>query len=130
MQEELTKVGKKLRKSNVSVDVVSFGECAEANKEALEAFVAAVNKDSNSNFVEAPMGSNLCDFLLSSPIVSQGDAGGGGGGGEGAEGGAGAAPLLLCKCMVASFCPQSCILTPCHHALMVDKECRLASKFA
>jgi hypothetical protein len=98
MQDTLTKVGKKLRKSNVSVDVVSFGDCAEANKEKLEAFIAAVNKDANSHYVEAPAGSNLCDFLLSSPIVSQG----GGGEGEGGEGGEGAGELLclllFCLC--------------------------------
>lgn len=85
-QELLVKVGKKLKKNNVSVDVVSFGACADDNREALEAFVAAVNKDQNSHFVEAPLGTNLCDFLLSSPVVSQ--AGAGGGGGEGGEGAA------------------------------------------
>lgn len=85
MQAVLEKVGKKLKKNNVSVDVVAFGDCAESNREKLEAFVAAVNKDSNSNYVEAPMGSNLCDFLLSSPIVSQAYGGGG-------DAGAGAAP--------------------------------------
>lgn len=84
----LEKVGKKLKKNNVSVDVVSFGDCAEVNKEKLEAFVAAVTKDESSHYVEVPLGSNLSDFLLGSPVVSQayGDAGGGGGGG-----GAGAA---------------------------------------
>lgn len=77
------KVGKKLKKNNVSVDVVSFGASAEENKDKLEAFVAAVNKDANSHFVEVPTGSNLADFLLSSPVVSQasaGEAGGGAGG--------------------------------------------------
>ena len=84
-------MGKKLKKNNVSVDVVSFGACADENREALEAFVAAVNKDQNSHFVEAPLGTNLCDYLLSSPVVSQGNAGGGGGeGGEGAPAGAAA----------------------------------------
>jgi hypothetical protein len=80
----LIKIGKKLKKNNVSIDIVSFGDCAEANKERLEAFVAAVNKDSNSHFVEAPMGSNLCDFLLSTPVISQAGMDGGGGSGGGA----------------------------------------------
>lgn len=79
----MEKVGKKLKKNNVSVDVVSFGDCAEENREKLEAFVAAVNKDNNSNYVEAPMGSNLSDHLLSSPIVSQAYGGGDGGTGAG-----------------------------------------------
>ena len=90
VQAVLTKVGKVLRKSNVSVDVVSFGECAESNKEVLEAFVAAVNKDSNSHFVEAPPGANLSDFLLSTPVISQGGGDGGGGG----EGGGALPPVL------------------------------------
>lgn len=83
MQELLVKVGKKLKKNNVSVDVVSFGASAEENKEKLEALVAAVNKDENSHFVEVPAGSNLADFLLSSPVVSQvsaGETSGGAGG--------------------------------------------------
>jgi 26S proteasome regulatory subunit N10 len=83
VQELLVKVGKKLKKNNVSVDVVSFGASAEENKEKLEALVAAVNKDENSHFVEVPAGSNLADFLLSSPVVSQvsaGETSGGAGG--------------------------------------------------
>lgn len=91
----LEKVGKKLKKNNVSVDVVSFGDCAEENKEKLEAFVAAVIKDDSSHYVEVPMGSNLSDFLLGSPIVSQayGDAGGGA---AGAGAGAAAGKILSC----------------------------------
>lgn len=91
MQEMLEKVGKKLKKNNVSVDVISFGDCAEENKEKLEAFVAAVTKDESSHYVEVPLGSNLSDFLLGSPVVSHGyaDSGGaGGGGGAGAAAGA------------------------------------------
>lgn len=87
----LEKVGKKLKKNNVSVDVISFGDCAEENKEKLEAFVAAVTKDDSSHYVEVPLGSNLSDFLLGSPVVSQayGDAGGAAAG-AGAGGAAGA----------------------------------------
>jgi 26S proteasome regulatory subunit N10 len=92
LQAVLEKVGKKLKKNNVSVDVVSFGDCAEGNREKLEAFVASVNKDNNSHFVEAPLGSNLCDFLLSSPILSQGGYGGG------EEGGGGAGGVYNSKC--------------------------------
>jgi hypothetical protein len=103
VQAVLEKVGKKLKKNNVSVDVVAFGDCAEANREKLEAFVAAVNKDSNSNYVEAPMGSNLCDFLLSSPIVSQAYGGGG-------DAGGGAAPAAGVSSSLHHFGSQ---LVPC-----------------
>lgn len=38
----LVQLGKKLKKNNISVDIISFGEEA-MNKEKLEAFIAAVN---------------------------------------------------------------------------------------
>jgi hypothetical protein len=43
---ELTKTGKALKKNNVAVDIVNFGD-AEVNSEKLEAFIEAVNKDGN-----------------------------------------------------------------------------------
>jgi hypothetical protein len=83
---ELISVGKKLRKCNVAVDVVSFGDVDE-NAEKLEAFMGAVNKNNNSNLVTVPPGANLADVLLSTPIFMDEDAGGGkrlrGGGGGG-----------------------------------------------
>ncbi len=75
---ELTSVGKKLRKCNVAVDVVSFGD-VEENAEKLEAFMTAVNKNNNSNLVTVPPGANLADVLLSTPIFVDEDAGGGSG---------------------------------------------------
>ena len=64
---ELVSVGKKLRKCNVAVDVVSFGD-VERNAEKLEAFMQAVNKSNNSHLVTVPPGANLADVLLSTPI--------------------------------------------------------------
>jgi 26S proteasome regulatory subunit N10 len=75
---ELVSVGKKLRKCNVAVDVVSFGDVDE-NAEKLEAFMGAVNKNNNSNLVTVPPGANLADVLLSTPIVMDEDSGGGSG---------------------------------------------------
>lgn len=76
---ELTTVGKKLRKCNVAVDVVSFGDIDE-NAEKLEAFMSAVNKNNNSNLVTVPPGANLADVLLSTPIFMDEDSGAGGSG--------------------------------------------------
>ncbi len=45
-KEELISMGKKLKKNNVAVDLVNFGEEAE-NTEKLEAFVNAVNNKEN-----------------------------------------------------------------------------------
>ena len=75
---ELVSVGKKLRKCNVAVDVVSFGDVDE-NAEKLEAFMGAVNKNNNSNLVTVPPGSNLADVLLSTPIFMDENSGGGSG---------------------------------------------------
>lgn len=79
------KIGKKLKKNNVAVDIVSFG-CDEENREKLEAFHGAVNSSNNSNFVTVPPGPVLADVLISSPIFLQ-DGGGSGFGGGGGEGG-------------------------------------------
>ncbi|KAJ1566080.1 hypothetical protein HK096_002519 [Nowakowskiella sp. JEL0078] len=85
-EKSLVKIAKKLKKNNVSVDIVNFGEEAE-NTEKLEAFIAAVNSSDNSHLVTIPPGPHiLSDVLLSSPIVAGEDgappgfaAGGGGG---------------------------------------------------
>ncbi len=61
------KVGKKLKKNNVAVDIVSFGS-EEANAEKLEAFVQAVNSGENSHLVTVPAGTILADMLFGSPI--------------------------------------------------------------
>jgi 26S proteasome regulatory subunit N10 len=44
--DSLVKVGKKLKKNNVAVDVVSFGE-VDDNMEKLNAFIDAVNSSDN-----------------------------------------------------------------------------------
>jgi 26S proteasome regulatory subunit N10 len=87
----LVKLGKKLKKNSVAMDIINFGEEAE-NAAKLEALLNAVNSDDNSHLVTVPPGPHvLSDILLSSPIV-QGEDGtgaamGGGGGGAGGEGG-------------------------------------------
>ncbi|TPX46042.1 hypothetical protein SeMB42_g01300 [Synchytrium endobioticum] len=68
----LVKLGKKLKKNNVAVDIVNFGEQAE-NTAKLEAFIAAINSGDNSHLVTIPPGPHiLSDILITSPIV-QGD---------------------------------------------------------
>jgi 26S proteasome regulatory subunit N10 len=85
----LVKLGKKLKKNSVAVDIVNFGEEAE-NTQKLEALLNAVNSDDNSHLVTVPPGPHvLSDILLSSPIVQGEDGGGGGGGGMPTGGGGG-----------------------------------------
>ena len=83
-QKELVKLGKKLKKNDVAVDVINFGETTE-NQEKLEAFIGAVNKNENSNLLTVPPGPHiLSDIIISSSICNAGDGGGGDSGGGGA----------------------------------------------
>ncbi|KAG0314593.1 hypothetical protein BGZ97_009142 [Linnemannia gamsii] len=69
-EKTLVKLAKKLKKNNIAVDVINFGEEAE-NTTKLEAFVAAVNNNDNSNLVTVPPGPHLLsDILVSSAIVA------------------------------------------------------------
>ncbi|KAG0366545.1 hypothetical protein BC939DRAFT_444515 [Gamsiella multidivaricata] len=69
-EKTLVKLAKKLKKNNIAVDVINFGEEAE-NTTKLEAFVAAVNNNDNSNLVTVPPGPHLLsDVLVSSSIVA------------------------------------------------------------
>jgi len=83
---ELEMLGKNLKKNNVSIDLVSFGE-VEENTPKLEKLLTAVNSSDSSHLVEVPVGPKLLsDVLLTSVIVNpDGDAsmaGAGGGGGD------------------------------------------------
>jgi len=88
-QAALVKIGKKLKKNNVAVDIVAFGD-HEENTEKLEAFLGAVNSNDNSHLVTVPLGAVLSDSLLTS-MIFQGEDGtpafgaGGGGGGSAAD---------------------------------------------
>ncbi|KZT36777.1 hypothetical protein SISSUDRAFT_1023779 [Sistotremastrum suecicum HHB10207 ss-3] len=95
-ERTLVRLAKKLKKNNVAVDIVSFGEDEgrEANEPILRAFVENVNSADNSHFLAVPPGTRLLsDVISSSPILAgEGaaadvamDAGGAGGSGAGAE---------------------------------------------
>jgi len=88
-EKELETLGKNLKKNNVSLDLVSFGE-VEENKAKLEKLLNAVNSNDTSRIIEIPQGAKLLsDVLLSSPIINDGEGGGmgavGGGGGDNFE---------------------------------------------
>jgi len=88
-QDELVELGLRLKKNNIAVDVVNFGE-ESVNTSKLDAFINSVVSDDNSHLVTIPPGPHLLsDMLLSSPIVTAGgDLGptavgvGGAGGGD------------------------------------------------
>lgn len=72
-KSELVKWGKKLRKNNVAVDIISFGESPRLNTEVLQAFVDAVDKDGSSHLLSLPPeacpAGGLSDALFSSPVL-------------------------------------------------------------
>ncbi|ONL95878.1 26S proteasome non-ATPase regulatory subunit 4-like protein [Zea mays] len=74
----LETIGKKLKKNNVALDIVDFGESDDEKPEKLEALIAAVNSSDSSHIVHIPPGENaLSDVLLSTPIFT-GEEGGSG----------------------------------------------------
>jgi len=73
-EKSLVKLGKKLKKNNVSIDIVSFGE-EEENDSRLRTFVETVSSGDNSHLVSIPAGLHLIsDAIISSPILA-GDGG-------------------------------------------------------
>ncbi|KAJ2062635.1 proteasome regulatory particle base subunit rpn10 [Coemansia sp. S2] len=79
-EKALVKLGKKLKKNGVSIDVVNFGEHA-ANETKLAAFVEAANNNETSHLVTIPPGPHvLSEQIRASPIVGAGGSAGGGGG--------------------------------------------------
>eukprot|EP00257_Ricinus_communis_P028247 XP_025015661.1 26S proteasome non-ATPase regulatory subunit 4 homolog isoform X2 [Ricinus communis] len=74
----LEMIGKKLKKNNVSLDIVNFGEEEDEKPEKLEALVSAVNNNDSSHIVHIPPGPNaISDVLISTPVFN-GDGGGSG----------------------------------------------------
>lgn len=76
-EKTLVKLAKKLKKNNVAVDIINFGEEAE-NTSRLEAFINNVNNSDNSHLVTIPPGPHLLsDMLISTPIIAgeEGSAG-------------------------------------------------------
>ena len=84
-QENLIQIGKKLKKYNVAVDIISFGNVDE-NRELLNTLLKEVNNSNNSSIIEVPLGSYIMETLLSSPIMGMNnmDAGAGAGANPGA----------------------------------------------
>jgi len=74
--QPLVNIAKLLKRNEVAVDVVNFGE-HDVNTEKLEAFINAVNKNDNSHLITVPQGPHiLSDILLTSPLIHGGEAGG------------------------------------------------------
>eukprot|EP01023_Acetabularia_acetabulum_P014431 TRINITY_DN1705_c0_g2_i1.p1 TRINITY_DN1705_c0_g2~~TRINITY_DN1705_c0_g2_i1.p1 ORF type:complete len:370 (-),score=97.09 TRINITY_DN1705_c0_g2_i1:716-1825(-) len=77
-QQALVKIGKQLKKVNVAVDIISFGEDG-SNEEKLSAFIEAVNGQDNSHLFSVPAGTILSDALIGTTLFQGGEGGGFGG---------------------------------------------------
>lgn len=68
--KDLEKLGKKLKKNNVAVDLVVFGEVDE-NQSKLEKFIEAVGGADNNRLLTVPAGNQtvLSDYLINSPVI-------------------------------------------------------------
>ena len=90
----LVRVGKKLKKSGIDVDIVTMGDELE-NDERIKALMEAVDKGGASHLVHVPAGVGMiADVLLSSTIFypdsgAGGEEGATGGGASGSGGGEG-----------------------------------------
>lgn len=91
--EELVRIGKKLKKNNVAVDVILFGSEVSTNEERIRAFVNAVESSGNSTMLVVPGGlpGLLSDHIKQSDILAE--EGFGYGAAEGSGGGANASNL-------------------------------------
>jgi 26S proteasome regulatory subunit N10 len=106
-ERALIRLAKKLKKNNVALDVVAFGdgieEAGEDGHSILRAFVENASSSDNSHYLAVPPGPHLLSsMILNSPILASdrgipdelaaavpGGMGGGAGGAGGAGGGAG-----------------------------------------
>ncbi|CAD6505505.1 BgTH12-00996 [Blumeria graminis f. sp. triticale] len=88
-EKTLIKLAKKMKKNNVSIDFVAFGDLDDENTKKLTAFNANVKSSDSSHIAIIPPGPGLLsDQLVTSPILNGGIiAQGGGTAGESGVGG-------------------------------------------
>jgi len=75
-----------MKKNNIAIDFVNFGEIESENTSKLQAFVDAINASDNSHLATIPPGPHLLsDLLITTPILSGDGAGTGNGAGAGGD---------------------------------------------
>jgi 26S proteasome regulatory subunit N10 len=88
------KLAKKMKKNNISIDFIAFGDLESETKQKLEAFNENVKGGDGSHLAIIPPGPNLLsDSIITTPILSANGEGGpasGSGAADGVDGGAGA----------------------------------------
>ncbi|KAL3677845.1 hypothetical protein R1sor_020801 [Riccia sorocarpa] len=92
-KKTLEAIGKKLRKYNVALDIVSFGEEDDGKQEKLDALLTSVINNENSHLVHVPAGQAVLSDVIISSAIFTGDGEGGSGFAAAAAAGAAAAAL-------------------------------------
>lgn len=69
----IVKLGRGLKKNNVAVDVVLFGDEGMENEPVMTKFIETVQNNENSNLVSIPPGPHLLSDLLATSAVLAGD---------------------------------------------------------
>ncbi|KAJ9097761.1 hypothetical protein QFC21_004799 [Naganishia friedmannii] len=71
LEEQLVKLGKKMKKNNVAIDIILFGDEGMENEEVMGKFVEACQSGDNCHIVSIPPGPHLLsDLIASSPILA------------------------------------------------------------
>ncbi|GAM17224.1 hypothetical protein SAMD00019534_003990, partial [Acytostelium subglobosum LB1] len=71
-KEELSVLAKRLKKNDIAVDIINFGE-ESVNVEKLDAFIKDVNKNDESHLLTVPAGPHiLSDVIVESKIIVEG----------------------------------------------------------
>jgi 26S proteasome regulatory subunit N10 len=85
-EKSLVKLAKKMKKINISIDVIAFGDLESDQTKKLEAFVESVKGGDGSHLAIIPPGPNLLsEELQMTPILGGEGAGEGGAGAGGGE---------------------------------------------
>lgn len=63
-KKTLESIGKKLKKNNVALDIVDFGEEEDGKAEKLDALLNAVNSNENSHIIHVEPGPNILSDVL------------------------------------------------------------------
>lgn len=73
-ERELVQLAKRMKKNNIAIDVVSFGQEAD-NEAKLDQFINTVNSNNNSHLLTVPPGPHvLADVVRQSPILKDGSS--------------------------------------------------------
>ncbi|KXT03971.1 hypothetical protein AC578_9287 [Pseudocercospora eumusae] len=85
----LTKLAKRMKKNNTSIDIIAFGDLTDENLDKLRAFNEAVKSNDGSHLEIIPPGPNLLsDTIVASPILAgEGGAATTNGGGDAGQAG-------------------------------------------